>query len=202
MINRNRKLRFIQFILLIFGLLIIYLTYYNKTNDDMDKIVSETLKKSVEESSPNNKETFSNIEYTGLDLNGNRYLLKSEEAYLDEINKEIVHMLRVDATFYFKDNTRLFIEADEGNFNNKTLDMMFKKNVEADYLDSKLFAEKAEYLNTENSLKVYENVRIKDKSGDLIADKLVFDITSQELNITSFANGKINANLNLNEKRF
>ena len=90
MIDRNRKLRFIQFILLIFGLLIIYLTYYNKTIDDMDKIVSETLKKSVEESSPDNKETFSNIEYTGLDLNGNRYLLKSEQAYLDEINKEIV----------------------------------------------------------------------------------------------------------------
>ena len=111
-------------------------------------------------------------------------------------------MSKVEATFYFKDDTILYIEADKGVFNNKTLDMKFEKNVKAKYLSSELFAEKAEYLNTKNYLKVYENVRINDIKGNLIADKLIFDITKQTLDITSLGNGKINANVNLDEKRF
>ena len=84
----------------------------------------------------------------------------------------------------------------------KTLDMRFEKNIIAKYLGSELFAEKAEYSNSENYLSIYENVKINDIKGNLIADKLLFDISSQELDITSFNNGKINANVNLNEKRF
>ena len=61
---------------------------------------------------------------------------------------------------------------------------------------------KAEYSNTKSFLSIYENVRINDIQGNLIADKLLFDITSQKLDITSFSNGKINVNVNLNEKRF
>ena len=48
---------------------------------------------------------FFNIEYTGLDLRGNRYLLKSEKARLDEFKPEIVYMETVHAIFYFKDKS-------------------------------------------------------------------------------------------------
>ena len=89
-----------------------------------------------------------------------------------------------------------------GIYNNKTLDMKFEQNVKANYLRSELFAEKAEYSNSESFLSIYENVGINDIKGNLIADKLLFDITKQKLNITSFNNGKINANVKLNEKRF
>ena len=33
----------------------------------------------------------------------------------------------VNAIFYFKDNTILTIDSDEGVYNNKTLDMIFEK---------------------------------------------------------------------------
>ena len=72
----------------------------------------------------------------------------------------------------------------------------------AEYLESELFAEKADYSNTENYLSIYEDVRIEDAKGNLVADKLLFDITKQTLDITSFNNGRINANVNLDEKRF
>ena len=80
--------------------------------------------------------------------------------------------------------------------------MSFDTNVKANYSDSELFAEKAEYSNSNSFLSIYENVRINDKRGNLIADKLLFDLTTQKLNITSFNDGKINANVKLNEKRF
>jgi len=205
MIDRKKKLRITQFFLLIFGIFIIYLTYYNKETSEksiFNKSIKEKIEKEFKESSSKNDDVFFNIEYNGLDLNGNRYVLKSEEAYLDKLNSEIVYMKVVHAIFYFKDNTILYIWSDEGVYNNKTFDMSFKNNVKAEYLKSKLFAEKAEYSNTKNYLSIYENVQIKDIRGNLIADKLLFDITKQKLDITSFNDGKINANVKLNEKRF
>ena len=205
MINRKKKLLAIQLFLLTIGILIIYFTYYKKELDEGNEIISKSIKEKVKkqnkEDSENN-DLFFNIEYTGLDLSGNRYLLKSKEAYLDELKPEIVYMKTVHAIFYFKDNSTLYIWSDNGIYNNKTLDMNFEKNVKANYLKSELFAEKAIYSNSENYLSIYENVRVNDIRGNLIADKLVFDIKKQTLDITSFNNGKINANVKLDEKRF
>ena len=195
--KRKKKIRIIQFFLLTLGVLITYFTYYNKDSTDKDIISSKPIKESIPD-----KDVFFNIEYTGLDLNGNRYLLKSKEAQLDESKPEIVYMKDVSATFYFKDNTVLYVWSDEGIYNNKNFDMKFDKKVKAEYMNSKLFAEKAHYSNTENFLSIYENVRIKDIRGNLIADKLLFDINKQNLAITSFNDGKINANVKLDEKRF
>ena len=200
MIERKKKIRIIQSFLLIFGLLIIYLTYYDKETSNTNRADSEPLKKTSSER--DDIDVFFNIEYTGLDLRGNRYLLKSKEAKLDELKPEIVYMKIVSATFHFKDNTTLYVWSDEGIYNNKNFNMKFNKNVRAEYMDSKLFAEKANYSNTENYLSIYENVRIDNIKGNLIADKLLFDIKKQDLSITSFNDGKINANVTLNEKRF
>ncbi len=200
MMERKKKLRITQFFLLIFALLIIYLTYYNKKIDNTDLTDSKQIKKTLEDKE--DEDLFFNIEYTGLDLRGNRYLLKSEKARLDELRPEIVYMDIVHAIFYFKDNTILYIWSDKGVYNNKNFDMKFSNNVKAEYMDSKLFAEKANYSNTENYLSIYENVRIDDIKGNLIADKLLFDIKKQNLAITSFNDGKVKANVKLNEKRF
>ena len=205
MTSRKKKLRLIQLILLITGIIIIFSTYYKKENVSNTQKNSELIKKENQtnaEIEDGESDVFFNIEYTGLDLNGNRYILRSEEAQLENERPEIVYMKVVHATFYFKDNTTLTVWSDKGIYNNKTLDMQFSDNVRAEYLYSKLFAEKANYSNSENYLSISENVRINSEKGDLIADKLLFDITKQNLDITSFKDNKVNANLKLNEKRF
>jgi len=206
MIERKKKLRFLQLLLLTVSLLFIYLGYYNKENELSDKLISEENKKKLEDQNLDNKgdskDVFYNIEYTGLDLNGNRYILKSEIANLDEQKPEIVYMEKVEGVFYFKDGTILYIWSDKGIYNNKSLDMNFENNVKANYLESQLFAQKANYSNTESYLSISENVRINDVRGNMIADKLLFDITNQTLDITSFNKGKIDVNFKLDEKRF
>ena len=192
--------------MLLFGIFIIYITYYSKRPSLDNKLLSKTTKEKVEQQKINENEDqpdlFFNVEYTGLDLNGNRYLLKSEEAYLDEKKPEIVFMKKVQANFYFKDGTNLNVWSDRGIYNNKNLDMIFEANVKAEYQGTDLFAERAEYSNTKSYLSISEDVKVDDIRGNLVADKLLFDITKKKLNITSFNNGKINANVNLNEKRF
>ena len=106
-------------------------------------------------------------------------------------------MTDVKATFYFKDNTVLKVQSDNGIYNNKSLDMKFEGNVRANYEQSRLFAQKAEYSNSKSFLTISEKVKIQDTRGTMVADKLFFDIKKQKLNIASFNDGKINANISL-----
>ena len=198
MIERKKKLRIIQLSLLVIGFLIIFFTYLDKKGIPEKKIITElTEKKVIEqlESQAEQSDVFYNIEYSGLDLAGNRYVLKSDEAFNNKINPEVINMKAVNAVFYFKDGTSLTVKSFEGVYNSKTLDITFIGSVQADYEGSKLSAERASYENSKSFLTISENVKIKDIKGTIVADKFLFDIKKQTLNIDSFNNNKINAKI-------
>ncbi len=200
MISRKKKLRVIQLSLILIGSLIILYTYVNKSKFSQEKIITSEKQKKVKEQLVKKSQSgdiFFNIEYSGLDLAGNRYILKSKEAFNDKSNKEIINMKEVTAIFYFKDDTTLFVFSDNGIYNNSTLDMNFRGNVKAEYEGSELFAQEAEYSNSESYLVIRDKVKIKDVKGTMVADKLLFDIKKQKLNIASYNDGTINANVNL-----
>ena len=195
--ERKKKLRLFQAILLIVGIIIIFITYTDK-GLFLNKKINQKATPLIENETTDQKENiFYNIEYSGLDLAGNRYIIKSKEATTNVSNQEIVNMKFVESFFYFKDDTVLKVKSDYGTYNNKTLDMFFNSNVKANYQNSVLFAENAEYSNSENFLSISGKVKIEDFKGTMFADKLLFDIKKNKLNITSFNDHKINANLNL-----
>ncbi len=200
MTERKKKLIIIQISLLVVGSLIILFTYSDLNVSDKEKIITSETQKRIDEQLKNNSQDgdiFFNIEYSGLDLAGNRFILKSKEASNKKTNEEIVSMKFVEAFFYFKDGTVLKIKSDSGVYNNKTLDMKFDGNVIAKYEGSELFAQKAEYSNSKSFLMISNNVIVKDYRGTMFADKLFFDIKKQTLNIASTKDGKVNANINL-----
>mgnify|MGYP001197821687 FL=1 len=202
MTDRKKKLRIIQISLLILGIIIIFFTYgeKNKFSNEKDKLFKFT-EKNVEKNSKDISEedlnTFYNIEYSGLDLSGNRYILKSEKAISNNKNSEIINMTGVKAFFYFKDDTILTVSSDHAIYNNKTLDMLFNKNIIAIYENSKLTADKADYSNTLGLLTISDKVKVIDYRGSLDADKLTFDLNNQTLNVASYNNDSINADIKL-----
>ena len=200
MIERKKKLRIIQIVLLLLGTSILYFTYSKKSKIPDANIISEEIQKKIKKQiseKPTDSDVFYNIEYSGLDLAGNRYILKSKEAFSEKTNQEIVQMKSVEALFYFKDETTLEVRSNFGTYNNKTLDMSFKHNVEATYEGSNLFAQKANYSNEKGYLIISDDVKISDGMGTIVADKLYFDIKKQTLNISTFNDKKINANIRL-----
>ena len=200
MTHRKKKLRIIQIFLIITSLVVIFYTYNYNNNYKNEEIISKSLQKQIEKDLNNQNvdgDTFYNIEYSGIDLNGNRYILKSKEARTDNKNQNLVLMKEVTGVFYFKDNTVLDIKSNTGIYNNKTLDIIFTGDVKAFYNDGELFAQKAEYNNTKNYLKLTEDVHIRDIKGEMFADELFFDIKKKTLNIASYKNNKINSNINL-----
>ena len=201
MIQRKKKILFLQLSLLILGIIIIILTYLNNEDSSDKKIIlKSTEEKIAKKLEDNNKEninsnTFLNIEYSGLDFSGNRFILESKEATTISTNSEIVDLKGVKAVFYFKDDTILIVKSNFGRYNSKTLDMKFSEKVIATYNDNILNADNAEYTNSLGKLIISNKVKIYSTEGDLLADKLTFDVKNQILEIDSFNENKINANI-------
>tara|TARA_B100001063_G_scaffold244612_1_gene277807 strand:- start:8 stop:625 length:618 start_codon:yes stop_codon:yes gene_type:complete len=204
--ERKKKLRTIQICLLSVGVLSLIFTYSDKINFN-EKSINQELKtesenKIIEKNENAEGNVFYNIEYSGLDLAGNRYILRSKSAINNQLNEDTIDMTGVTATFYFKDGTILKIESEFGEYNNNTLDINFRSNIKAEYENSILKAQYAEYSNSKGFLKITDNVIVNDIQGNLTADKLLFDIKSQTLKIETFNENKISVNVDTNEKRF
>lgn len=205
MIERKRKLKIIQFSLLLIASIIIYFTYSNKNTDNLKEnlaTINEENKNFNSKELNENENIFFNIEYSGIDLSGNRYILRSEEAKNNKLDQEIIQMKGVTAFFYFKDDTILEIRSKFGVYNNKTLDMKFSKDLVANYDNSVLNANEAVYLNSNGSLKISGNVKLIDSRGKLDADELLFDLKEQSINIASKKGNYVNTKIDLNEKKF
>ena len=205
--DRKKKLRIVQLCLISIGILTLIFTYSNKINLKKKSSTAQELKKEVDDNMINNKENangnvFYNIEYSGLDLAGNRYILKSKSAINNSLDSDLIDMTGVTAVFYFKDGTVLKIKSNFGEYNNNTLDINFKSDIKAEYGESTLEAQYAEYSNSRGFLTVTDNVIVNDIQGNLVADKLLFDIKSQILEIETFNDKRISVNVDTDEKRF
>ena len=198
MINRGKKLRLIQFTLLIVGIIIVLFTYLgnNKSaNKNLLKIPKKKIESNQKDGSLNNANIFYNIEYAGFDLSGNRYVIRSQKAETNQANQNKIYMTGVKAIFYFKNNKNLIIDSNSCIYNNKTLDMIFKENIKASFDKSVLYANSAEYSNLKGLVTISDKVKIIDYRGNLNADKLLFDLKTQTLNIASNNKKNINAKI-------
>lgn len=205
MTDRIRKLRLVQFSLLAAGILIVIFTFLQNKNEKQLEIISKDKKNKINESLKKDSvgnDIFYDITYNGIDLAGNRYVLKSKEAISNETQGEIIQMNKVDALFYFKDGTVLKVKSKKGIYNNKTLDIKFKESVKANYQESSLYANEANYSNSESYLSISGNVKIKDIRGEISTDNLFFDLKKQTVDIKSSNENNVKANIKVNEKKF
>ena len=201
MTPRKKNIITVQLILLFAALILLFFTYTNFSENSENKIFTQDVKSKIDKQIKNEKQSSANvfydIEYSGLDLAGNRYILKAKEAANDDSVEGLLNLKFVNAFFYFKNNKILTISSDKGLYNNKTLDMTFEENVYGIYEESTLLSEKAEYFNSKNILIVTENVKVNDIKGQVLAEKLVFDINKNTLDISSTKNRKVNANIKI-----
>jgi lipopolysaccharide export system protein LptA len=198
--KRKKRLKIIQVSLLVATFFIVFFTFSQKNKISEQQIILKETKKKIENqlnSQKKNEDIFYNVEFSGLDLAGNRYVLKSKEAFANKKRPEIIAMKAVEGLFFFKDETILYVWSDKGIYNNKTLDIEFTENVKSEYENSTLSAEKVKYSNSKSIIIISDKVKVNDIKGAMVADKLIFDIEKKKLNISSFDNKKINANLNL-----
>tara|TARA_B100000900_G_C20374797_1_gene631952 strand:- start:150 stop:689 length:540 start_codon:yes stop_codon:yes gene_type:complete len=175
--------------------IILFYVFYYEANDDKVQLNKNLVDKErlTEEKSSN---YFENVEYKGIDANGNRYLLKSDTATFDEESPELINMIGMNATFYFKDGKILRVSGKTGRYNNKTNDMEFRENVKIDQAANKISADNLDYFNSKKFINIYGNVKGKSLDGNFTADILKLDIENQAVDFSMKDNEQVKININ------
>jgi len=191
------KTKFIQITLLLLAFLLIFFTYFlnlkkKQTSTNLDQI--KTIEPDREKKKTAN--TFVDVQYSGLDRNGNRFIITSKYADFETDRSNIIRMEEVLCIFYFKDQTSMTVQSSYGIYNNVTDDMEFTENVKMNYLENVLFAEKANFFNVKNELLIEGNVKTESPEGELQADKLDFNLDSKKLKISMYNDEKVNIKVN------
>ena len=187
MIKRKKKILLIQVAIFFLATSLIYNTYKS------ENIPNEVLE--INSSTKTESNSFENVEYAGLDLNGNRYSITAEKADFETQNPEVINMKKMIAYFYFKDNSVLRVEGDQGFYNNKTFDMKFEDNVKATYEANYLFSDLLIYSNNKGLITISGNVRGESIQGKVIADKAEYDLTKKTIDLSMFENKRVNVKL-------
>ena len=188
MTKRKKKIILIQVLIFLLAVSLIYFTYYNKDNIK----VEETNKPIIKQDDKELNNVFEDVEYSGIDLNGNRYVIQSEYADFNLEKPELINMKIMKTIFYFKDGTILIITGDYGKYNNKSNDIEFRSNVIAKYKDNIIFGDSLDFFNTKNYLTIYGNVKAEGIQGEVVADRLYLDLSKKTLDILMDTENKVN----------
>ena len=189
MTSRKKNLFLIQLTIFFVAIALLYNTYRDKNKE------SEIFTEVKIETNPN-VNSFTDIEYSGFDLTGNRYVLKALKASFKTESPELVDMKGVEGKFYLKDDTVLVVISDEGLYNNVTLDINFRKNVKANYLSHILFSDLLSYSNSNAKLIATGNVRGESiEKGEFIADNVEYDLLEKNVNFSMSGKERVNIKL-------
>ena len=186
MTSRKKNLLLIQITIFLVASTLLYNTYKNKNQVNKDFVQLEA------ETNPDTN-SFTDIEYSGFDLTGNRYLLQAKKAEFKTETPELIKMKEVIAKFYLKDGKILTVISDEGLYNNITLDIDFINNVKADYLSHILLSDLLSYSNSNAKLIATGNVRGESiEKGEFSADNIEYDLASKTLDFSMFGKNQVN----------
>tara|TARA_B100000886_G_scaffold141236_1_gene95713 strand:- start:2136 stop:2726 length:591 start_codon:yes stop_codon:yes gene_type:complete len=187
--KRKTKLLALQILLFIIAVILIYLTYYKKNDSISQNLLKDDTLKQTKTTDDEN--FFEDVQYRGVDLNGNRYLIESETARFNSKKPDDIFMSKMVGYFYFKDGSVLRIESDNGKYNNQTQDTQFRDNIKAEHKENVLFADNIDYLNQKGLLKIYGNIKGKTGRGEIFADMVSYDLKRGSLDISMFNNNLI-----------
>lgn len=193
MTYRKKKLLIIQTLLFFTAILLLYIFYYQSGNNQKQLNTDNKLSKEIQKDKAAN--FFEDVEYKGIDANGNRYLLTSKVATFDEERPELINMVGMIATFYFKDGEVLEVSGKTGTYNNKTNDMEFREDVEVFQSTNKIFADNLDYFNIKKLIMIYGNVKGESLDGNFTADILELNIDSQSVNFLMNDNEQVKINI-------
>ncbi len=193
MTYRKKKLLIIQTLLFFTAILLLYIFYYQSGNNQKQLNTDNKLSKEIQKDKAAN--FFEDVEYKGIDANGNRYLLTSKVATFDEERPELINMVGMIATFYFKDGEVLEVSGKTGTYNNKTNDMEFREDVEVFQSTNKIFADNLDYFNIKKLIMIYGNVKGESLDGNFTADILELNINNQSVNFSMNDNEQVKINI-------
>ena len=110
----NKKI-FSQLSLVLTAFILIFFIYFYGSDKENLNIETDKDSKIISEDTSTSEKTniFEDVEYKGVDQNGNKFVVKSEFSQFKIDKPEIINMENIVCYFYFKDGTILEVWYDE-----------------------------------------------------------------------------------------
>ena len=155
--------------------------YISDQNIKVGKIKEEGIRL---ESTQGN--VISDISYQSQDLEGRKYLIKSQKGMVNKDNPNIIEMENVNARIFLIDGTFLTIVSDYAVYNNIKFDTEFSKNVEVKHLNHIIKSDNLVLSFEGNQLEAFNNLTYENLDLIMFADKILFDLISKNTKIFNF----------------
>jgi LPS export ABC transporter protein LptC len=172
-------------LLIIIIFLLSYLKYFKEPATNSNQIV---LSEKVDDKKKDESNSIQNINYTSLDVNGNKYEISALQAVISDEDPNSMYLESVVAYIYLKDSNIIKITSDYGNYNLRNYDTIFKEKVTIIYPEHKITGEYLDFSLLNNLGTISENVVYNGKKTSLFADKIEIDLITSDAKI--FMNDK------------
>ena len=186
----KQKHQKVQLFLLVFGFLLILLTYFYYpiiSKNFLKKGLSTQKKLDKEETENRDSETsFKNVQYKGLYDFDKEFIVESKEAHIFDDEPDIVYMNDMHVVLYLSEGRIVNIYSNKGRYNKVTYDCFFEENVRAADGETKIFADNLDLLATKNIVEIYNNVNLKNTTGTIEADKVDYDFETKYFKVSMF----------------
>ena len=195
---KNRNL--VQIILIFVGLLLIAITYflYPRINENRltGSVIQQDDKTEIAQGSGKEENnTFENVEYKGFYDLDKPYIVLSEKAYILSEDPDIIYMTNMKLTLTMDDERIVIITGEKGTYNKSTYDCFFENNVKATDGETIIKSENLDLLATKDTVAIYNEVYLTNKSGSLVADKVDYNFEAKYYKISMFNDEKVKINL-------
>ena len=179
--------RYIQLILILILIIISFFFYKSYFLDDKkinlnNKKTNNKITNADEKNSNNN--LIKNLKYEVKLDQDKQYIITadlSELTYEDDV--ELVNMQKVKATFISEDNIPLTITSETAIYNSLNHNTNFRKNVQVEYLNNIIVADKMDINFQENIITIYENVNYDGLEMNMKTDNIKINLITKKIDI-------------------
>ena len=175
--------RFIQLFLICIVIISVYF-FNNKYLSEDKKLISDLNEPSNQQIQNTDNNIIKNLKYeVNIDKN-NLYIITSDLSELTYVNDfEFVNMRGVVAKVMDKDDFLLTIKSDQALYDNSNYNTKFRKNVQIEYMNSKIFSDNIDVNFQDNTVKIFGNVKYDGMNGTINSDNIKIDLITKKVDI-------------------
>ena len=189
----KQKQKKTQIILTSIGLILLLITYFYYPYMQKVKFTDNQV---VQKDGSNTLDigqgtSFDNVKYEGLYQINNTFSVMSEKAHILNKDPDVVYMTNMHVILYLDNGRIVNILSNKGRYNKVTYDCFFEDDVRATDEETKIFSDNLDLLATEDSVKIYNNVRLNDPTASLQADKIDYDFETKHFKVSMFGDNTV-----------
>ena len=178
-------------VVMVFVIIIISFWFYLKYfTNNFESVKEVQLIEKINEEQNNDSTYINDINYTSIDVRGNKYQITSKLAEIKIENPDLMFLTNVIAFVFIKDKDTIKITSNFGKYNTINYDTIFSENVIVVYPGHKITGEYLDFSFLTDLGIFTTNVIYTGEKTNLFADKMEMNLTTKDTKIFMNDTGK------------